>query len=53
MISDSPSTGPSTGTGPPGSADFTVYLHASCGGAAVREERPIGPFHLGQSEKEK
>lgn len=28
------------------------YLHASCGGATVREEGAIGPFHLRKPERQ-
>lgn len=35
----------------PGSTNFLIYLHTSCGGAAISEERPISPFHLGQAGK--
>ena len=47
IISDSHDTGLAI----PGSANFMIYLHTSCGRAAVREERSVSPFHLGQPEK--
>lgn len=37
----------------PGTTNFMIYLHTSCGRAAISEERPISPFHLGQSERRK
>lgn len=35
----------------PSSGNFMIYLHTSCGRAAIGEERPVSPFHLGQPEK--